>query len=157
MENEVMFNEGTQSLSMEPTNGGELMPVNQAVDGQPSNWEMAASIGATMAVGYGVGKLFEFLWKKAIVPGYVKAVEKVDEWNAEKDERIARKKAQKNKGKNKDKCQPVNPPDEEFEEGEFTEIDDSDESQDEQSLDKKGIRNAKAINGARDKKNHKRR
>ena len=88
--------DGTQSqMNIEPVNGGELMPVNQDYMEGPSGLEMAASVGLTMAIGYGIGKLGEFLWKKAIVPGYVKAVEWIDDKKYEKDEQIARKKAEK--------------------------------------------------------------
>lgn len=145
MENEVMFNEGTQSLSMEPAMGGELMPVNNPeFNGQPSGLEMAASVAVTMAVGYGIGKLGEILFEKVIGPAAKKVGNKFDE-------KMAKKKAKK-KSK-KDVCQPVNPTEEEFEEGEFTEIDDPDENQDEQTLPKKGMRN-KSIDAMRKKRKH---
>lgn len=150
--NDVMFNEGTQSLSMEPTYGGELMPIDSVNNNgqQPSNWEMAASIafvGGGSILVWELGKLF---WKKVLVPGYVKAVEKIDDWNAEKDERVARKKAQKaerNARKNKnDNLQPVV-------EGEYVEMDDEPEEEEtqEQSLPKKG---SKAVNGMRKNRRH---
>lgn len=141
MENEVMFNEGTQSLSMEPTNGGELMPVNNPeFNGQPSGLEMAASVAVTMAVGYGIGKLGEVLFEKVIGPAAKKVGKKFDE-------KMAKKKAKKSKKE------------EDILEGNFKKIDDEnedvdlDESQDEQTLSKKGMRN-KSIDAMRKKRKH---
>lgn len=141
MENEVMFNEGTQSLSMEPAMGGELMPVNNPeFNGQPSGLEMAASVAVTMAVGYGIGKLGEVLFEKVIGPAAKKVGNKFDE-------KMAKKKAKKSKKE------------EDILEGNFKKIDDEnedvdpDENQDEQTLPKKGMRN-KSIDAMRKKRKH---
>lgn len=141
MENEVMFNEGTQSLSMEPAMGGELMPVNNPeFNGQPSGLEMAASVAVTMAVGYGIGKLGEVLFEKVIGPAAKKVGDKFDE-------KMAKKKAKKKSKK-----------DEDILEGDFKKIDeneevDTDENQDEQTLPKKGMKN-KSIDAMRKKRKH---
>jgi len=151
MENDnVVVNEGTQSqqFDINPANGGELMiPDNQQeMYGQPSGLEMAASIGLTMAVGYGIGKLGELLWKKAIVPGYVKAVEWIDDKNREKDERIARKKAEKNRKEAEKAARKKE--EEDAPEAEYTEVD-SDENQNEQPLPKKGMKSVDAMHKKR--------
>ena len=136
-----MFNEGTQSLSMEPAQGGELMPVNNPeFNGQPSGLEMAASVAVTMAVGYGIGKLGEILFEKVIGPAAKKVGNKFDE-------KMAKKKAKKKSKK-----------DEDILEGDFKKIDenedvDPDENQDEQTLPKKGMRN-KSIDAMRKKRKH---
>lgn len=142
MENEVMFDNGTQSLSMEPAMGGELMPVNNGPEfnGQPSGLEMAASVAVTMAVGYGIGKLGEILFEKVIGPAAKKVGDKFDE-------KMAKKKAKKSKKE------------EDILEGNFKKIDDEnedvdpDENQDEQTLPKKGMRN-KSIDAMRKKRKH---
>lgn len=133
---ENVLNDGALA-PVEPTYGGELMPVDQV--SQPSKAEMAASVavvGGSCILVWELGKLF---WKKVMIPGYCKAVEKIDEWNAEKDERIARKKARKNKKK-----------DEVVDVATFKEddVEQSEETQNEQGIPKKGM---KAVNGLRRK------
>ena len=153
MENNVMLDNGTQSLSIEPTYGGELMPIDSVNNGQqPSNLEMAASVavvGGASILAWELGKLF---WRKVLVPGYCKGIEWIDSKNAEKDERIARKKAEKaerearkNKNKN-DNLQPVV-------EEEYVEMNDEPEEEEtqEQSLPKKG---SKAVDGMRKNRKH---
>ena len=140
-ENNVVVLDNGVDFPVEPTYGGELMPVNQA-NGQPSKAEMAASVavvGGSCILVWELGKLF---WKKVMIPGYIKAVEKIDQWSVEKDERIARKKAAR-KNKNKDVV-----------EGNFTSaknengVEEPEETQDEQGIPKKGM---KAVNGLRRK------
>ena len=141
MENDVMLNDGTQVPAFEPAYGGELMPVDQAYGSscQPSKTEMALSIGVCAGAGILTWELGKLFWKKVLVPGYIKAMDKVDEWNAQKDEKMARRRAKK---KNRD-----------IVEGNFKNANeengvDPDEDQDEQPLDKKGV-NQKAIAGMR--------
>ena len=119
MENDnVEIMNGTESLSINPANGGELMPVNQAVAGQqPSSLEMAASLAVTMAVGYGVGKLCELLFDKVIGPTAKKVGEKFDNKMAKKAK------------KSKDRLEQVDPS-EDIIEGECEKINDSDDNQD---------------------------
>ena len=139
MENNNIVENGsmTQMNNVEPTFGGELLPVNQVNNDikQPSNLEMAASIGLVMAVGYGVGKLGELLFDKVIGPNCKKIGEKFDD-------KMAKKKARKSK----DKLET------DVIEGEFSQIDnedETDESQEEQSIPKKGM---KAVDGLRKEK-----
>lgn len=136
--NEVLnMNNGTESLSINSTNnGGELMPVNnQAVAGQqPSNLEMAASVAVTMAVGYGVGKLCEFLFDKVIGPTAKKVGQKFDDKMA--------KKAKKSKENSSEQ-------EEDALEGDFEKINDPEETQDEQSTSDKRETGKKAVNAMR--------
>lgn len=134
MENVEVMDNGTMSqMSIEPAMGGELMPVNQAnVDGQPSTMEMVASAAIVMAVGYGVGKLGEFVFDKFIGPAAKKVGKKFNE-------KMAKKKSSRKSKKDEDVL-----------EGEFKDITEADESQEEeQSLPKKGM---KSINGMRKEK-----
>lgn len=137
METTEKFENGTMSqMSIEPTYGGELMPVNNQADNdeQPSALEMAATIGLVMAVGYGVGKLGEFVFDKFIGPAAKKVGEKFDK-------KMAKKKNKPSKNENEDVL-----------EGEFKDISEeteTDESQEEQSLPKKGMN---SINGVRKEK-----
>ena len=134
--------EGTQSqFEINSTNGGELVPVNQDmyIEGQPSGLEMAASIAVTMAVGYGIGKLGEFLFDRVIGPAAKKVGNKFDEKMAKKNK----------KGHSKDKNE-----DPEVINGEFVKVEkeeNSDENQDEQPLPKKGM---KSIETMRKKRKH---
>ena len=137
MENTINYENGTQSQSIEPSyNGGELMPVNQANENGCTPLEMAASIGITMAVGYGLGKLGELLFDKVIGPTSKKVAEKFDKKMAKKNK----------KGKPK-----VEEDEGEVIDGEFTEMEndpDEDQDEEEQSPEKKVIRGSKSIKNA---------
>ncbi len=89
--------EGTTVPFVEPADnsGVEIVPVNQGEIEEITPGQMALGLGVTALVGYGIGKLGELFYNKIILPGYVKAVDKIEE-NKKKRNKKLRRKAKRN-------------------------------------------------------------
>ena len=85
--------EGTTVPFVETADNGrmEIVPVNQGDLEEITPGQMALGLGVTALVGYGIGKLGELLYNKVILPGYVKAVDKIEENRKKKNKKLRRK------------------------------------------------------------------